>query len=45
MDGHGWSESVEQELQRWRAFVRKVDELGLEGEIDAPLLVDVSSIL
>ena len=44
-DGHEWSEAAEQELQRWRAFVRKVDELGLEGEIDAPLLVDVSSIL
>lgn len=45
IDEHKWNETAEQELQRWRAFVRKVDELGLEGEIDAPLLVDVSSIL
>ena len=45
VNGHEWSEAAEQELQRWKAFARKVDELGLEGEIDAPLLVDVSSIL
>lgn len=38
----GWSDAAVAEMEVWRSFVRRVEDLGLDTAIDRPLMVDVS---